>query len=255
MSRNDWEAGSIVLPAAAVAPLKAALRDAANKLHADVLAEAKRIHTEVAKGTASIKLHDERVRAFSSAFWASRGNGMQYRFAAPARSAYAENVHSLAIRLIDGIAASAARAGKGMRAPQLGDVEHLARRYTNKDTTFALPWGEGCISFTGRTVTYSSGENNRAAEAGRESLLGTVFFDALSKIAWTRGTGGELVGNDEYNQDSRESGGGANYSTGAWGPIGDAAKVERYVRNGFNRKEAAKMVADSKRPIRSAYWR
>src|SRR5690606_40658386 len=41
---------------------------------------------------------------------------------------------------------------------------------------------------------------------------GKAFENALRKVMWVRGTGGKLVGNDEYNRDSRYEGGGANYA-------------------------------------------
>ena len=69
-----------------------------------------------------------------------------------------------------------------------------------------------------RALTYSSGENNRAVEYGRDNPVVDLMFQKLHAITWTRGTGGEFVGNDEYNRDSRDSGGGGNYTTASFGP-------------------------------------
>ena len=47
--------------------------------------------------------------------------------------------------------------------------------------------------------------------------MGKAFFKRLAQVKWTNRTGGEIVGNDEYNEESRESGGGANYVTSRYG--------------------------------------
>lgn len=78
-----------------------------------------------------------------------------------------------------------------------------------------------------RAMTYSSGENNRAAESGRENPVVALMFQRLRAITWTRGTGGEFVGNDEYNRDSRESGGGGNYTIACFG-VQRSGHVLRY---------------------------
>jgi hypothetical protein len=66
---------------------------------------------------------------------------------------------------------------------------------------------------TKHAVTYSVCENNRAVERARENPVVELMFSLLRAINWTRGSGGEIVGNDEYNRDARDSGGGGNYVT------------------------------------------
>jgi hypothetical protein len=68
-----------------------------------------------------------------------------------------------------------------------------------------------------RVVIWSVAENNHAVERAHEHKVGAEFFRLLSRVNWTRGTGGEIAGNDEYNQESRESGSGANYVTHRFG--------------------------------------
>lgn len=79
----------------------------------------------------------------------------------------------------------------------------------------AFPLDEGGIDFKtkAREVYYYSGENNHQVERAREHEVGQLFFRLLGQVKWTRGTGGQLIGNDEYNQDSNEAGGGGNYTT------------------------------------------
>lgn len=62
-----------------------------------------------------------------------------------------------------------------------------------------------------RTVTWDVSENNRAVESAHEHWFAKALFEALGKVTWTRGTGGTIVGNDEYNRDCDYAGGGSNY--------------------------------------------
>ena len=66
-----------------------------------------------------------------------------------------------------------------------------------------------------KTARWTVHENNHAVEHARASVLGTAFFAAMAKVTWTRGSGGQIVGNDEYNQDAGRdyAGGGGSYVT------------------------------------------
>lgn len=76
-------------------------------------------------------------------------------------------------------------------------------------------------------VIWRVNENNHAVESSWDSWMGKAFANLLSKISWTRATGGKFVGNDEYNRDSEDEEGGGNYVTARYGPLG---KEEERVR-------------------------
>lgn len=82
-----------------------------------------------------------------------------------------------------------------------------------------LELGEACIVFTDktRTVIWNVYEGNHACEYAREHPMAKRFFNLLGGIQWARKTGGSIVGNDEYNDDDRSEGGGANYTKETYG--------------------------------------
>jgi hypothetical protein len=83
-----------------------------------------------------------------------------------------------------------------------------------------------------RTVRWSTGENNHAVERAHDHSTGKEFFKRLSRVNWTRGTGGEFIGNDEYNEDSGRNyaGSGGSYVTARFGVAEKAFKKSLGVR-------------------------
>lgn len=254
MSRNDWEHGTITLPTAAVPVVKKALRDWSNRLHDEVRTEAIRLHKDVAKGT---RVHDTYTQRLHAARYGTAANG--YRTALHStrtdRDAF---VTTIALEVLDRMLWAVTREHKAPHQPTVTDVNRVVPKMTNRDNTFPVLNTDGSdeatIAFTGREVTWSVGENNRAVEHANAAPLALVFFAALTKVTWTRGTGGEIVGNDEYNEDSRDSGGGANYITKTYGPLGDEARITDHMRRGFSRKQAKEMIEAVNRPTRRYGW-
>jgi hypothetical protein len=76
------------------------------------------------------------------------------------------------------------------------------------------------------TITWEVQENNHAIERAHSHPIAKALFGLLNKVNWTRGTGGTIVGNDEYNQDSDYAGGGGNYITMSFGPLGKESRRE-----------------------------
>ncbi len=84
----------------------------------------------------------------------------------------------------------------------------------------------GALTFAGASITldderkvvrWAVGENNHAIEHARQHPMAKALFSALGRVRWCRGSGGDIVGNDEYNRDQLGAGGGANYVTGSFG--------------------------------------
>jgi hypothetical protein len=196
MSCYEWERGTLILPSAEATRLKKAVRDATNREH-------------------------DRIYEASRSWW--RKNGRRY-VAAFKRDRWTE-AHALERSIPDGCYDAIDTGRTENRMPRHEDV--FPPRATNKDTSF---WagryqGEGHITFAGRAVTWSVSENNHACESARGGAVAAAFFAALSRIKWTRGTGGVIVGNNEYNRDSESAGGGGNYIVAAYGPKGDEAQA------------------------------
>lgn len=77
------------------------------------------------------------------------------------------------------------------------------------------------------SVTWAVSENNHAREYARNHPIARELFRKLDAIPWVRGTGGTIVGNDEYNRDNDYEGGGSNYVTAYYGPE-SGRKLHRY---------------------------
>jgi hypothetical protein len=90
--------------------------------------------------------------------------------------------------------------------------------HTSKSRSFSNDDASVFFNDEARTVRWSVSDNNHAVERARESFLGATLFAMLAKVQWTRGSGGEIVGNDEYHRDDRGVGGGGNYVTATFGP-------------------------------------
>lgn len=82
---------------------------------------------------------------------------------------------------------------------------------TSKTVAFNADEASAVFIKAARSIEWHVSENNHARERGRSTWLGRVLFTALGRVQWVRGTGGKIIGNDEYNRDARGEGGGGNY--------------------------------------------
>lgn len=213
MARYDWEHGTLKLPSKAYVGFKKGLIARHNEIVAADLVLARQLHAELAvalKGRRGLT-RDTVVDALRS-----------HRTALEARTGKSIvllgswELESLFIEVDD----DTGRAKfKALRASAGGNR-------LLKASAPALV-GEGCVVRfldATRSVTWTVHENNRAVAMAWSSWLGRAFLDALSRVEWVRGTGGEIVGNDEYNREAIDEGGGANYVTRRFGPLGAKEK-------------------------------
>lgn len=219
MSCDNWERGTITIPSAAWAGFRSSLIKAWNDNQTATLNLAKRSFeaaTVAGKGKRGKSRQDAMLAAIAKTCGGSinsygdfdsriSGWGSGY---AERNEANVENWETVT-RLLGYDRWSRSETFK-LHAPKAKD---LATFPTSKSCTIRLP--DACVTFDNdkKAVTWHVSENNRAVEHANEHWFAKKLFAALGKITWTRGSGGQIVGNDEYNRDSDYAGGGANYVT------------------------------------------
>ncbi len=229
MSFNEWERGTLVLPAAGVVQVKTAVREHCRKFHADVRAEVVALHTRVGKGTRSAKVYRTRLSEARREHAGAAEKAVGFRRSTD----YRILVKSAALSVLDQVVMRAeGRLGGepgSVRTPTADDQLWVAPPVTNRSTLFGVSgqWGgiDAAITFDGREVSWDVPENNRAVESSRNAPLGQVFFAALDEVRWTRGSGGVIISNNEANRESDCAGGGANFINSGFGPLGEAAQA------------------------------
>jgi hypothetical protein len=86
---------------------------------------------------------------------------------------------------------------------------------TNRDNAYGYNIS---LNKSDRTAIWCVEEGNRVCDDARTTFLGKRFFSLLNQMDWKNGSGGLIVGNDEYNRDSAEyNGGGGNYVKNIFG--------------------------------------
>lgn len=209
MSCNNWQRGCIVIPSAAWAGFKASVRDAWNERqrnrHADALVLYEAI-IKAAEGKRNVSWRiaaDDACRALGRIpdVWSLVFEVFRSKSRSP-DDGYRDPFS---------VKGSAGRPNRPTKAmfPEAGN------------RTVEFPLTHATISFDDatRTVTWDVPENNRAVERAHEEPVAIAFFKALSKIAWTASSGGEIHGNDEHNRDAGRdcAGAGGSYVTMRFG--------------------------------------
>lgn len=197
MSRNDWEVGTIKLPTAEFARVRQTVADAQTK-------------------------ESEAIYSVAQEFWDGL-SGKQRSDYGPYRDA------SRYFARVSGRPSRPVPAGfEDAVNPYWGEKPKRIKKSdlpfpTNRDLSFTVGVeGEIVFDREASTVSWGTGDNNHAVDRARSTTIARALFQALGTVKWSRDTGGILTGNDEYNQDNRENGGGGNYVTHGFGPRGAA---------------------------------
>ncbi len=205
MSCYEWERGSIVIPSKEWARFRSGLLKAWNEHQVRRLEDARDAHAimlQAGKG----KRGEGRVRAMDDALRRLCGCGGH-------DESWGNNRYKSLSQLL--------YAGGKLQYPRKKDLS-MKLISASKDTTIhaRLDGTEAEVSFDNakRTVHWYVSENNHAREHAHAHWFAKRLFAALNRIRWTRGSGGKIVGNDEYNRDSSYEGGGGNYVTMEFGP-------------------------------------
>lgn len=204
MSKYDWEAGEIRIPARSWATFRKSLIDEWNGQQQRVLALAMEAYLGI-QGTS--KPEDALTNWLYPA--ADKHPGAYRHAPYEEREHHGEAIRRLLFRWDD------ARRQQILRCPL---KMHLDIKSSRKGCV--LCFAGASITFDERTkaVAWAVGEGNRAVEHARQHPMAKALFSALDRVRWCRGSGGDIVGNDEYNRDQLGAGGGANYVTGSFGP-------------------------------------
>ena len=198
MSHNEWEAGEVILPTAEFA----------------------RVRQDVAD---SVSANSDAIYRAGQKFWSALSP--KEKRGGPDHAQALERFARLTPNVPDEFWAAAqlewGQPGKRIKKDAL--------EFPTARTTHFRAGYEAWIDFNRErhSVSWGTSDNNHAVERARDTAAAAAFFRALDTVKWTRGTGGVLTGNDEYNQDSREDGRGANYTTVGYGPIGAVAAPGR----------------------------
>jgi hypothetical protein len=202
MSKHGWERGEIKLPSAEATSFRHSLVEFHNNRNTILFATAKGFYTRlktIGKGKRNFDFHTA---------YNDMAAPTSYGSSNPI-DGYDEIMDAIFPYEQDGAFFGRSRKPK---APKKNQFKHLP--LSAKGISVG---GEAGISFKGNVVIWSVSENNHSVERAHEHKIAQHFFKLLSMVKWTNRSGGEIVGNDEYNRDARESGGGANYVTMRFG--------------------------------------
>lgn len=210
MSCSQTQHGEIVLPTAATAAVKKAVRDAVNAQHDQIYAGCQEFWRSLKSAPRTEKALTERFEE-----WAKSKR--------PVRRAdrWGYDVDPDDFDLIEAIRQTLDsvcwRNGRKPRAVKRTDVH--PKRMTNKDNVFSF--SDFSISFNGRTVVWHVDYNNHAVDRAHRHPIAQTFFKAMRNVKWTRVTGGVIRSDDEYARDARLQHGGSVGISMSFGPVGE----------------------------------
>ena len=210
MSCYNWEQGTIEIPRKEWASFRTGMLKFRNQQQQDLLDACLRAHIRIEaagkgkRGKARKEAQEDALHVFCG----DRKHDWGWD-------------HSEKFAQLCGILFPFQSASPKLTRPKKKDMGIVA---TSKSASFAIADNEAHVSFNNenRSVSWVVHENNRAVERAHEDKFAQTLFRTLSRIAWTRNTGGKIIGNDEYNRSESDwEGGGGNYVTFKYGPLGD----------------------------------
>lgn len=207
MSRYEWERGTITLPSAEWVKFRNALIQGFAVAQRQDFQTLERLHAAVVattKGKRGVNFQEAVQKAFQE---------LEGRFKLKVADEY---------RAMQAVLKKDEATGKHkLHAPKKKDFPDP--KQTAKSIQFSADGGTITLDNTKRTVSWGVSENNHACETARETFMGRLLFQQLGRVKWTRGSGGAIIGNDEYNREAGEehAGGGGSYLKDRFGPEGD----------------------------------
>lgn len=219
MSCYEWERGDFRLPSREFPAFRRDFLKWYNERQAKLLAKALEIYAKVlplAKGKKEDELeklidgHLTTTSRFPSFFLSGTSSKVDIDGAGAIR----ESLLTSRWKTEDGKSVAVARKLRKPKADQFQKV---------KLSCTGLNLCEATITFSPKscTVFWDVPENNHACDAAHEDPVAVELFRRLDKVNWVRGTGGQIIGNDEHRTEDRSEGGGANYVKRTYGPKGD----------------------------------
>ena len=219
MSRNCWEAGSVKLPAAEWKKARDALVQAWNARQLESLKVAQEVHTRLV----AIKSAEGSKVLVKGLYEILDGTQADQRLL--------ERVSTLDLlwQIQSAVLKRDTASGKAILiAPKKKGFPEAA---FTKWAGCSLGDFSISVNHKAKSLGWNVSENNHAVEHARQHPLGVAFFKVLAGVRWTRGSGGTISGNDEYCRDTVAEGGGANYVTARFGPLGQASDpLQRLLR-------------------------
>lgn len=228
MSRNEWEYGSIKVPSKEWAKFRSGLLREWNESQDRLYTDAQAAH-KACKASAKGLRGDARKQALEAALEAHcTGYQRDLRGVAHKEIDYSR-LHQIE-RLI--FKRETWNGPIKLQAPKRKDLDKVP---VSKGCRLSL--GEASVTFNNKTreVIWDVPENNHACTNAREHFFAKALFKALGRITWTAKSGGQIVGNDEYNRDSDYEGGGSNYVVATYSKAQqEANRAARAARGRYN---------------------
>lgn len=214
MSCYEWEAGTIKIPSAEWASVKSNIREAVNKRQEALFVVAELVYKDMADQLPELKASLKAKKIYHHDFVSKLHEIVNKRIEAHGR-------RSITSIFDDEDCSTVLDVIVILRDPKTYQpITPKLRKPLKKDfpihngAVSHFDQGDCSVTFNNddRTVRWEVYENNHAVDRARDSILGKAFFDAMKKVTWTRDSGGQILGNDEYSREAGreyEGGGGS----------------------------------------------